>query len=321
MTDQMNAVVMREPGGPDVLRVEQVAEPVPADGQSLLDVTFAGLNFDDLDQRADTIRERPAVLGVDAVGTRRRDGRRVAALLRSGGGYAQVAAAADAHTVDVPDEVSDQQAVGLFEQGATAYGALVLAARLRPGETVAVSAAAGGVGHLAVQMALARGARSVIGITGTPAKQAFITSLGAEAIVDPTGAGLGDRLRDLTGGRGVDVYLDSVGGAQACSALSGLATFGRLVSIGWRTGGHVDVAMESLLDRSIGCGAFWMRHVVDDRPLLCRITRILFQLAVRGQLAAHVDRVVGLHEVATAHAALAGRATTGKVLIDVHREP
>lgn len=321
MTGRMNAVLMREPGGPDVLHVERVAEPVPADGQSLVDITFSGLNFDDLDQRADPTRELPAVLGVDAVGTRRRHGGRVTALLRSGGGYAQVAAASDAHTVDVPDEVSDQQAIGLFEQGATAYGALVLAARLKPGETVAVSAAAGGVGHLAVQVALALGARSVIGVTGTEAKRTFITALGAEAIVDVAGVDLGGRLRDLTGGRGVDVYLDSVGGTQACSALSGLAPFGRLVSIGWRTGGHVEVALESLLDRSIGCAAFWMRHVVDNRPLLCRIARTLFRLAARGQLAAHVDRVVGLHEVATAHAALAARATTGKVLIDVNREP
>ncbi|HEV2347096.1 MAG TPA: zinc-binding dehydrogenase [Actinocrinis sp.] len=317
----MNAVVMHAAGGPDVLRVEQVAEPLPTDGESLVDVTFAGLNFDDLDQRADPGRVVPAVLGVDAVGIRRRDGRRVAALLRTGGGYAQVAAAPDAHTIEVPDDIDDQQALALFEQGATAYGALVLAGRLRPGETVAVSAAAGGVGHLAVQLAFALGAGSVIGITGTAAKQAFVTKQGAQALVDETGTDLGARLHELTGGRGVDVFLDSVGGAQAQSALSGLAPFGRLVTLGWRPGGHVDVPLQRLIEQSVGCAGFWMRHVVDNRELLCHIAQTLFDFARRGQLVAHIDRVVGLRDVAAAHVALAARATVGKVLIDVNQEP
>lgn len=317
----MNAVVMHAAGGPDVLHVEQVAEPLPSDGESLIDITFAGLNFDDLDQRADPDRKVPAVLGVDAVGTRRRDGRRVTALLRTGGGYAQVAAARDAHTVDVPDDIDDLQAVALFEQGATAYGALVLAGQLRPGETVAVSAAAGGVGHLAVQLALALGAGSVIGITGTTAKQEFVTALGAEALVDETGDDLGTRLLELTGGRGADVFIDSAGGARTLSALSGLAAFGRLVTLGSRSDEHVAVPLWRLLDQSVGCAGFWMRHVVDDRALLCRIAQALFDFARRGQLVAHVDRVVGLGDVAAAHVALAARATVGKVLIDVNQEP
>lgn len=316
----MNAVVMHAAGGPDVLRVEQVPEPPPAGGESLVDVTFAGLNFDDLDQRADPGRKVPAVLGVDAVGIRRRDGRRVAALLRAGGGYAQVVAAPDVHTVEVPDDMDDRQAVALFEQGATAYGALMLAGRLRPGETVAVSAAAGGVGHLAVQLALALGAGSVIGITGSTAKQAFVTAQGAEALVEGTDTDLGARLRELTGGRGVDVFLDSVGGARTQSALTGLAPFGRLVTLGWRPGGHVDVPLRRLIEQSVGCAGFWMRHVVDDRELLCHIAQTLFEFARRGRLVAHVDRVVGLRDVAAAHVALAARATVGKVLIDVNRE-
>ena len=316
----MNAVVMHAAGGPDVLRVEQMAEPLPTGGESLVDVTFAGLNFDDLDQRADPGRKVPAVLGVEAVGIRRRDGRRVAALLRTGGGYAHVVAAPDAYTVEVPDDIDDRQAVALFEQGATAYGALMLAGRLRPGETVAVSAAAGGVGHLAVQLALALGAGSVIGITGTAAKQAFVTAQGAEALVEGTGADLGAQLRELTGGRGVDVFLDSVGGARTQSALTGLAPFGRLVTLGWRPGGHVDVPLRWLIEQSVGCAGFWMRHVVDDRELLCHIAQTLFDFARRGRLVAHVDRVVGLRDVAAAHVALAARETVGKVLIDVNRE-
>ncbi|OLF09930.1 quinone oxidoreductase family protein [Actinophytocola xanthii] len=317
----MRAVVMRRPGGPDVLRVEDVPEPVPAAGESLVDVTVAGVNFDDLERRqGDTPQPLPAVLGVDAVGRRRGDGRRVAALLRRGGGYAQVAAAADAHCVEVPDHLDDEQAVGLLEQGCTAHGALVLAGRLRPGDGVAVSAAAGGVGHLAVQLALALGAHPVVGIASTPDKRAFVAALGAHHVLAPDAEDLAGRLRAATGGRGVDVFVDSVGGALARAALGGLAPFGRLVCLGWRDRGTIQVSTGELAEGSIGCAGFWMRHVVDDRALLCGIAEELFGLAARGRLAAHIDRVVALAEVGGAHAAVAARATVGKVLIDVNRE-
>lgn len=316
---------MRRFGGPEVLRVEQVPEPVPGAGQSLVDVALAGVNFDDLERRAgDTLPQPlPAVLGVDVVGRRRRDGRRVAALLRRGGGYAQVAAADDAHTIELPEHIDDAQAVGLLEQGATAYGALVLAGRLRAGETVVVSAAAGGVGHLAVQLAVALGAGRVIGMASTPDKRALVTSLGAGIALDPADGDIGARLRESTGGAGADLVVDSVGGALARSALGGLAPFGRLVTIGWRGGaehGPIRVSTEELTDRSIGCAGFWMRHVVDDRPLLCGIADELFTLAAEGKLAAHIDRVVGLAGTGDAHAAMTARATAGKVLIDVNRE-
>lgn len=317
--------MMRRFGGPEVLRVEQVPEPVPGAGQSLVDVALAGVNFDDLERRAgETLPQPlPAVLGVDVVGRRRGDGRRVAALLRRGGGYAQVAVADDVHTIEVPEHIDDAQAVGLLEQGATAYGALVLAGRLRADETVVVSAAAGGVGHLAVQLAVALGAGRVIGLASTSDKRALVTSLGADIALDPADGDIGDHLRESTGGAGADLVVDSVGGALARSALGGLAPFGRLVTIGWRGGdehGPIRVSTEDLTDRSIGCAGFWMRHVVDNRPLLCGIADELFALTAKGKLAAHIDRVVGLAGTGDAHAAMTARATVGKVLIDVNRE-
>jgi NADPH2:quinone reductase len=318
----MRAAVLRRVGGPEVLRVEQVPEPEPGDGQSLVDVSFAGVNFDDLERRGGISPppSLPAVLGVDLVGRRRRDGRRVAVLMRHGGGYAQVAAATDAYSVDVPDDITDEQAVGLYEQGATAYGALVLAGRLRAGELVAVSAAAGGVGHLAVQLAVALGAGQVIGIASTPAKRAIVASLGADVVLAQDD--LDERLREATGGRGVDLVVDAVGGDLTRRLLHGLAPFGRLVSYGWRTDdpgrGVVHVSTEELTDRSIGCAGFWMRHVVDNRPLLSGIADTLFSLAARRRLVARVDRIVPLTEVGAAHAAMAARATVGKVLVDVN---
>ncbi|GAA2997687.1 quinone oxidoreductase family protein [Actinokineospora diospyrosa] len=322
--DLMRAAVMRAVGEPDVLVVEQMPLPVPEDGQSLVDVSFAGINFDDLERRGgDTpAPDLPAVLGVDVVGRRRRDGQRVVVLMRHGGGYAQVVAATDAYSIDVPEDITDEQALGIFEQGATAYGALALAGRIRTGESVAISAAAGGVGHLAVQLAVALGARQVIGIASTAAKRALVTELGAHHALVPDD--LDEGLREVTGGRGVDLVVDATGGDQTRALLRGLAPFGRLVSYGWRAPGPgrgtVSVSTEELTDRSIGCAGFWMRHVVDDRPRLSAIAQELFRLAGQGRLRAHIDRVVALGGVGAAHAAIAARATSGKVLIDVNRE-
>jgi len=204
----MRALVLREFGGVEGLRLAEVPQPVAGEGESLIDVTLAGLNFADLEIRAGLYAPPPlpAVLGVDVVGRRRSDGRRVVALLRDGGGYAQVAVARDACTVEVPDDIDDAQAVSLLEQGCTAYCALLTAGRLRPGEQVAVSAAAGGVGHLAVQIALALGARTVAGVASTPAKREFLRSLSPRVVA----VGGPEEIRaELPGG--VDLYLDSVG--------------------------------------------------------------------------------------------------------------
>jgi NADPH2:quinone reductase len=330
MSSTMKAVVMRRVGGPGVLAVEELPEPLPGVGQSLVDVRFAGINFDDLERRSGDYQPLalPAVLGGDVVGHRRRDGRRVAVLLREGGGYAQVVAAEERHTIELPDHLDDGQAVGLLEQGSTAYGALMLAGRLRRDETVAVSAAAGGVGHLAIQLAVAYGAKTVIGLASTPVKRALVAELGAHRLLDPADGDVGEQLRAATGGRGVDLFLDSVGGALARSALDGLAPFGRLVSFGWRAGsapvgaenGPIQVSTEELVERSICCAGFWMRHVVDDRPLLVGIADELFDLSKRGQLVARIDRIVALAEAGQAHAAMAARAAAGKLLIDVNRE-
>lgn len=322
MTGEMDAVVLRRFGGPEELRVERVLEPVQAAGQSLVDVSFAGVNFGDLEQRrGDNELPLPVVLGVDVVGVRRRDGQRVAVLMRDGGGYARVAAATDAYSVNVPDHVDDEQAVGLLEQGATAFGALVLVGRLRAGESVAVTAAAGGVGHLAVQLAVAYGASPVIGIATTPEKRALVTTFGADVVIDADD--LDERLRAATGGRGVDLVVDGTGGKPARAALRGLAPFGRLICYGFRADdparGSIPVTTEELATRSVGCAGFWMRHVVDDRALLTGIGDELFGLAKQGRLAAHIDRVVSLADVPAAHAAMAAHATAGKVLIDVNR--
>lgn len=322
MSVRVAAAVLRKFGGPDALRVEQVEEPVCDAGSSLVDVSLAGLNFDDLEHRrgAEPGVQLPAVLGLDIVGRRRRDGRRVVALMRRGGGYSQVVAASDAHSLQVPDDIDDAQAIALYEQGITAYGALKLAGRLRPGESVMVNSAAGGVGHLAVQLAVALQAKPVIGIASTAAKRAAVLELGADVALAPEEIG---ELRAVTGGRGVDLVLDGSGGAQARAALDALTPFGRLVCYGWRGGadgcGWIEVSTEELVASSIGVAGFWMRHLVEDRVLLTGIADELFDLARAGRLTARIDRIWPLSQVAAAHEEFAARRTIGKVLLDVRQ--
>jgi NADPH:quinone reductase len=309
----MRAAVLRRFGGPAELRTGTVPEPVAGEGESVIDVTLAGLNFADVEirQGVHAPPRLPAVLGADVVGRRRSDGRRVVALLREGGGYAQVAVARDAYTVEVPDDIGDAQAVSLLEQGCTAHCALVVAGRLRPGDSVAVTAAAGGVGHLAVQLALALGARTVAGIASTPAKRDFVRSLGARVTV-----GRPEQLGEALPG-GADLYLDSVGGPALRAGLAAVAPFGRLVSVGGRGEVSDTVALDELTDRSVGVHGLWMRRVLEAPPLFTRTAEQLFALARRGLLTARVDRVVPLAGVGAAHAAMEARETMGKVLVDV----
>ncbi|MGW4893968.1 quinone oxidoreductase family protein [Kitasatospora sp. NPDC004240] len=305
-------------GGPEEFTVEEVPEPVPGPGRCLLDVTLAGVNYADLHCRRGEYLELalPAVLGADVVGRRRRDGRRVAALLREGGGYAQVACAEEAFTVEVPDGLADAQALALLEQGATAYGGLVTLGRLRPGESVAVGAAAGGVGHLAVQLARELGAGRVVGLASTPAKREFVRSLGADEALDPADPELAERLR---ADGGLDLFLDSLGGPVLRAGFAALAPFGRVVSVGARGGEEESFTVGELADGSVGVLGFWLRHVLADRALFTAVAGRLFQLALEGRLVARVDRTVPLSGVAGAHRALAGRGTMGKLLVDVTR--
>ncbi|MFJ8621940.1 zinc-binding alcohol dehydrogenase family protein [Kitasatospora sp. NPDC093550] len=318
----MRAAVIHRYGGPEEFRTETVPEPAAGPGRVLIDVTLAGLNYADLHCRTGAYARYPlpAVLGADVVGRRRGDGRRVAALLRAGGGYARVACAEAAHTVEVPDGVGDEQALALLEQGATAYGALTLAGRLRPGETVVVTSAAGGVGHLAVQLARELGAGRVIALASTPAKREFARSLGADAALDPEDPDLAGRLARSGGVDGADLFVDLVGGRVLRAGLAALAPFGRLLSVGARGGPEERFSVDELADRSAGLLGFWLQHVLADRALFAGTAERLFALASAGKLVARIDRTVPLSGVAGAHRALAARETMGKVLVDVGRE-
>ncbi|MFI9721860.1 zinc-binding alcohol dehydrogenase family protein [Streptomyces sp. NPDC052396] len=308
----MRAVVMDRFGGPEVLRVREIPEPTAGPGEFLVDVTLAGVNYADLQVRQGAYRPPalPAVPGAEVVGRRRPDGRRVAALLRAGGGYAEVAAVKAAYSVELPEDIDDRTAAALLEQGCTAYAALVTVGRLAPGESVAVAAAAGGVGHLAVQLARALGASTVVGIASTEEKRQLARRAGAQHTV----ASIGQVAEVVPGG--VGLCLDSLGGPDLKPVLAALAPFGRLVYYGHRGQEPAAPSMAELTERSLGAHALWMQQVVDDRAVFTATVERLFALARAGRLTPHLDRVAPLARAAAVHSAMAGRRTMGKLLLD-----
>src|SRR3954470_5471532 len=183
----MRAVQITRFGGPEVMDVVDLPDPVPGDGEQLFDISSSGVNFADTHQTEDSYlapQQLPLIPGAEFVGTASDGGPRVVGLV-GGGGYAQKVATNPRLTWPVPDAVTDEQALAVVLQGATAWHLLRTSAHLAAGESVVVIAGAGGVGSLAVQLAKRWGAGRVIATASSPEKRALAESLGADATVDP----------------------------------------------------------------------------------------------------------------------------------------
>jgi NADPH:quinone reductase len=313
----MRAIQIEEFGGPERMQVVDLPDPQPAEGEAVVDVVRAGINFADTHAiRDDYLAKQtlPLVPGGEVAGTDA-DGRRVAALLASGG-YAQKVAVPEAALVPVPDEVSDDQAAALLLQGLTALNLLKTSARLEPGESVVVEAAAGGTGSLAVQLAKRLGAGHVIGLASSDAKRELVERLGADAAVDSRADNLTEALLEANGGKPVDVVLEMSGGTAFDAALAALAPFGRLVTFGIASGEPNEVRTGDLMRTSRAVVGFWLVHLFT-RPELLRsgITELL-ALVASGELEVVIGGVYPLSEAARAHEDLRARTTNGKLLLD-----
>ncbi|WP_030811153.1 quinone oxidoreductase family protein [Streptomyces sp. NRRL S-337] len=314
----MRAIVMREFGGPDVLRLEDVPEPAPRGGHSLVRVTLAGVNYADVHVRGDSYLapvELPYIPGNEVVGTVD-GGRRVVGLCR-GGGYAERALLHRRVTWDVPDAVSDEQAVALALQGNSAWHLLFTVLRITKGETLVVPAAAGGVGSLAVQLAAHAGAR-VIGLAGSAEKRELATELGAEAVIDSHADDLTERILDAAGGP-VDAALEMTGGATFTRTLAAVAPRGRLAVYGFAGGDLANVPTRDLMERSLTVSGFWLPQLYADRTALPTSMRALFDAVADGTLKPLTGAAYPLGEAARAHHDLAARTPTGKLALDVTR--
>jgi NADPH2:quinone reductase len=320
----VRAVQLLAFGGPEVLDVADVAVPEPGEGEVLVRVSRAGVNFGDTHQREGSYvaeRQLPFVLGGEVAGVLESGapgfecGERVVALLETGG-YAEYAAAPVAQTFSVPEALSDAAALALLIQGLTAWHLLRTSARLSPGESVVVHSAAGGVGGLAVQLAKAMGAGRVIATAGSDDRRARALELGADVAVDPETEALTDALVEANADRPVDVVLEAAGGRVFEQSLQALAPFGRLVAYGNSTREKVRVSNAALLKTSRAVVGFWLYHCLERRELTEGPLRDLYERAARGQLMPQVGETYAMSDVARAHSDLAARRTTGKLLLD-----
>lgn len=317
----MRAIQITEFGGPEVLKETELPDPVAGEGQLLVEVTSAGVNYADTHTVEDSYLSRstlPLVPGSEVVG-RTGDGRRVVALVGNGG-YAQKAVAQEALAHELPEEVADGQALALLVQGLTAWHLLRTCARLETGESVVVHAAAGGTGSLAVQLAREFGAGRVIATASTAAKRDLALRLGAHAAVDPAPEGLAERITEANGGRRVDVVLEMTGGPVFDASLAALAPFGRLVAYGMASRTPpTPVEPARLMGRSQAVIGFWLAHCLSRPGMFHEPLAELLEMTVEGRLRPQVGGVYGLAEAAAAHTELRARRTMGKLVLDVTR--
>jgi NADPH2:quinone reductase len=318
----MRAIVLESLGGPEVLKIREAPRPSALVGETLVQVTRAGVNYTDLGRRERGWRfaaqPLPIIPGLEVAGHRVSDGVRVVGLLPTGiGGYAEFAAVRDELAVAIPDGVDDAAALAVLVQGLTAWHVVVSAARVRAGETVAVTAASGGVGSLAIQIARLEGAARVIAVASSEEKRRLTLELGADAAIDSTPEGFTERLLAANGAP-IDVVLESIGGPIVDQALKALSHGGRLVAFGQASGASNTVNLDDLMDRSIGVIGYWatphMRDLVGTR----RTIEGLLEHVARGQLRAVEGPSFTLADAAQAHASIAARATIGKVTLIVN---
>ncbi|MDQ5831782.1 MAG: zinc-binding dehydrogenase, partial [Actinomycetota bacterium] len=281
----MRAVQIEEFGGPEVLQVVDLPEPEAGDGEVLIEVSRAGVNFADTHQRENSYLARyevPMVLGGEVAG-RAEDGRRVIALLANGG-YAEWAVAPEAMVHSVPDGLDDGAALALLIQGLTAWHLLRTCARVSAGESVVVISGAGGVGSLAVQLAKPFGAGRVIATASTEEKRSLALSLGADAVVDPAEEDLTEALVGANHGNQVDVVLEMSGGRVFSQSAEALAPFGRIVAYGIASREQNTVETGRLMRKSRAVIGFWLMHCLGRPEMVEEPLADLFERAARGEL-------------------------------------
>jgi NADPH2:quinone reductase len=315
----MKAIQIQEFGGPEQLELVELPDPTPGEGEVVVEIARAGINFADTHAtRNDYLAEQtlPLIPGAEVSG-RTADGRRVVALLGSGG-YAEKVAVPESMLIPLPDEVDDDQAAALLLQGLTAQALVHRCARIEPGETIVVEAAAGGTGTLAVQVAKRAGAR-VIGLASSPEKRELVAGLGADATVDSRAEDLGAAIRAANGGERVDAVLHMSGGAAFDAEMGVLAPLGRMVVFGIASREQREVSTAALLRGSKSVVGFWLAHLLARRDLLAPMIGDLLGAVAAGELKVTVGDVYPLSEAARAHEDLIARRTTGKLLLDPSR--
>jgi NADPH2:quinone reductase len=323
----VRAVVCHRLEGPAALAVEDVPEPTPAPGEVTIAVDCAALNFADILMTRGTYQEKPPLPftpGLELAGRVRAvgdgvegiaAGDRVLAVVDHGA-FAEVARARAGDVVTTGDAMPADVAAAFPIAYGTAHGALDWRAGLRAGETLLVHGAAGGVGLTAVEVGLAMGARVIATARGAD-RLDLARGLGAE-VVDTAGEDVRARVLELTGGRGVDVCFDPVGGELGETSLRCLAWEGRYLAIGFAAGAPPTIKANHLLVKNIAVvGFYWGGYRRRDPERLRASLATLIGWYAAGRLHPHVSRRLPLDRAGAALADLAARRATGKIVLDV----
>ncbi|WP_328389135.1 quinone oxidoreductase family protein [Nocardia sp. NBC_00416] len=314
----MRAVRYHEYGAPDVLRIEEVEDPVPGEGELLVQASATGVNYFEVQVRAGVTPDPldqplPRIPGIEVAGTviavgpgvdERRIGERVVGTVAAGG-YAELVVVPAAAAVPLDERLGEHRALALLGQGATAVG-VIETAEIGPGDTVLVEAAGGGIGTLLVQLAKRAGARVVAGASGE-AKRRVAADLGADTTVDYSRSGWTEEAGP------VSVVLETVGGQTAREAYSLLtAPNARMVVFGSASGDPVEISSQQLLPVGATLIPFSLGYRPQRWPELIRRAE---ELTVRGELDPVIGAILPLSEAAAAHRAFEARTAIGKTIL------
>jgi len=327
----MYAIIVRKPGGPEVLEWAEVPDPSAGSGEVVLDVVASAVNRADLIQRQGHYPPPPGaseIIGLECAGrivqlgegvTGWSVGDEVCALL-AGGGYAQQVAVPAAQLLPVPSGVDLVTAAGLPEVACTVWSNVATAGRLRAGETFLVQGGSSGIGTHAIQVARALGAR-VAATAGAPDRLQRCRDLGADIVIDYHDD-IAAELKEATDGHGADVILDNMGAKGLAANLDALAPDGRLLIIGLQGGGTAELDIGALLRKRGSVTAMGLRgRPVDGRngkgAVVAEVVEHVWPMIADGRVKPVVHAAVPMPEAAEAHRQLEAGGVVGKLLLTV----
>lgn len=305
-----------EPG--EVMRLEETDRPTPGDGQVLVQVLAADINFPDALLCRGQYQVRPPLPftpGVEICG-RTADGRRVLATpALPNGGFAEYVVADESALLPAPETLDDAEAAALHIGYQTGWFGLHRRAYLQAGETLLVHAAAGGVGSAAVQLGKAAGA-TVIGVVGGSDKAATAASLGCDLVIDRHSEDIVAAVKEATGGRGADVVYDPVGGDAYAKSVKCIAFEGRMIVVGFASGAVPAPALNHALVKNYSIvGLHWGLYNTKDPAAVRACHDELTRLAAQGAVKPLISERVGLGEASVAVQRVADGTTTGRIVV------
>ena len=329
----MRAVIATEPGGPEVLEVVELPDPVAGPGEVVLDVAATAVNRADLLQRRGLYPPPPgasAVIGLECSGAVAEIGAEVtgwsvgdqACALLAGGGYASRVAVPAGQLMPVPAGVGLVDAAALPEVACTVWSNVFMVAGLQPGETLLVHGGAGGIGTMAIQLAKALGAR-VVTTAGSAEKLERCRELGADVVVNYRTADFVQVAREATGGVGVDVVLDNMGASYLNRNVDALAPGGRVVVIGMQGGtrGELDLARLLAKRGAVIATTLRARPVAEKSAICAAVVEHVWPLVADGVVRPVIHTTMPLAAAGAAHALMEGSGHVGKIVLTVSPTP